>query len=78
MQKAGELSRRWELLRLCGEYIKENSNSWKKRSLEETRRIKEEEKSLRLEIAGMKKVKYQTGNNKKEEIAKIKMNIEKK
>ena len=61
---AARLTGKWELARECTKYIRENSESWKERTFQETKRIKEEEKRLRLEVASRKKSKFELGNLK--------------
>jgi hypothetical protein len=57
-----KLSESWGLMRECVAFIKENSEGWKRRSAEETKRIKEEEKTRRLEMIAEKRKKL--GNKK--------------
>ena len=56
--KAEELKKKWELLRECIQITKMNGENWKKRTIEETKRIKEEEKKERPELARSKKMKF--------------------
>ena len=44
-ERAKKLTESWELMRERVTYIKWNSELWKKRSAEETKRIKTEEKT---------------------------------
>ena len=50
-----KLSENWGLIRECITFIKDNSDGWKKRSSEETKRIHDEEKTGKLEMVVEKK-----------------------
>ena len=47
-KKAGKLTESWKLLRECKKFLEENDKGWKKRTKEDTARIREEEKLHRL------------------------------
>ena len=62
---AARLTGKWELARECTKYIRENSESWKEKT-KRKKRIKEEEKILRLEVASRKKAKFETARMRKQ------------
>ena len=64
----------WGLLRECTSFIKENTERWEKRTGDETKRIRAEEKVERLDRAKQKQEKYRNKVKIKEEEEKLKMN----
>jgi hypothetical protein len=76
-QKAGKLEQSWSLMRECKDYLEENDERLKKRTREETARLREEEKLERLEMVKMKKAKYKLKEKTKNmmEIAEMKQHL---
>ena len=48
----------WDLMRVSMEFLRKNKEKWRERKLEETKRIKEEDKRDRLAVAKEKKKRY--------------------
>ena len=64
-EKKTKLENHWLLLRECAAFIKENTNTWETRVMEETKRIREEERKERILLAGRKKKLYDEKRGKK-------------
>ena len=71
-------SEKWGMLRICKEIIAKSGEKWKRRGKEETQRIREEERQMRLKIVEEKKKKYGRKNLKKVESDKLKKLTDKK
>jgi hypothetical protein len=48
----------WDPMRKAMEFMRKNKDKWKERRLEETKRIKEEDKRDRLAVVKEKKKRY--------------------
>ena len=68
IEKARRLSKSWELMRLCKEYIQENSSRWMGREDEEEKERKREERRLK---AGGKKEESRRKQEEKKKVQKI-------
>ena len=57
----------WELMRVAARFLKDNTDKWKERRIEECDRIREEDKRDRLAVAKEKKKRYGLKRLSKEE-----------
>ena len=64
IEKAKELSKRWELLRICVEFLKEHEGVWERRKQEKKNDKTEEEKVIE------KKIRFEKIERKKEAVRK--------
>ena len=77
-ERAKEKEARWELLRECMNFLKENSKRWQERKLKECERVREEAKEDRLAVVRMKKKRYGIKTMSKEENVRFKEMSERK
>ena len=73
---AREREDHWSLLRLSIQYLKENEPKWRSRKIKNCDRIGEEEKTYRLAISKMKKMRYGIKGLNKEENGRMKQRTE--
>ena len=66
----------WDLMREAMEFLRKNKDKWKERKLEETKRIKEEEKRDRLAVVKEKKKRYNIQGLSREEGRRMKTRTE--
>ena len=62
-ERAKEKEARWELLRECMTFLKENSKEWQERKLRECERMRKEAKEDRMAVVRMKKKKVWDQDN---------------
>ena len=66
----------WDLMRESMDFLSKNQERWKERRIEESKRIKEEDKKDRLAIAKEKKKRYGIKVLSREESRRLKMRTE--
>ena len=74
--RAKKAEERWHLLRECTEYLEENAEGWRQRKIKEVERIREEEKTDRLTIVKLKKMRYGISRLNKAENSRLKLRAE--
>ena len=76
LKSAENLKRNWLIIRECKAFLTENEEKWEKRTRDEIRKIREEEKTRRLERVAEKKKKYGLKTLKKHEEEDLKRILE--
>jgi CHAD domain-containing protein len=66
----------WDLMRESMDFLKKNKEKWKERKLEESKRIKEEDKRDRLAIVKEKKKRYGIKVLSRDESKRLRMRTE--
>ena len=77
-RKGREKEARWDLMKEAVKFLKENSDSWRERRIEECERIRLEEKEDRFAVIRMKKKRYGLTTLSKEERMRLKGRTEEK
>ena len=77
-ERAKEKEARWDLMKEAAKFLKENSDRWRERQIDECERIKQEEKDDRFAVIKMKRKRYGLKTMSKEEKMRLKERTEDK